>query len=288
MRKVSGETAVYGVLGWPVEHSLSPALHNAWFAAAGIDAVYVALPTRPARGDALLAAVRTLGLAGVNATAPHKVALHDAVDGLLFAARATGAVNTLVRQQDGAWWGDNTDAEGFVAAHAAWFAGRWEATDVTVIGAGGAAAAVAVGTLMAGARTVRVAARRPEAAEALAARLAAVGDVAPIDLNARAVAQAALVVIATGRGGETVGTGWSAALRPGAVVADLNYWHAGPGLRAEAEVLGHPVTDGSGMLLHQAAAAFSRWTGRAPDLASGRAILDAHLAARFGYRRQEG
>jgi shikimate dehydrogenase len=295
MSAIGGQTAVYAVLGWPVAHSLSPALHNRWFIEAGIDAVYVALPTRPTRGRALLDALQTLGIAGANLTAPHKTDRLDTVDHATPAARATGAVNTLV-PRDGGWVGDNTDAQGFVDAHAALFGDRWAQTDVVVLGAGGAAAAVAAGVVTAGARSVCVAARRAEAAEALVGRLRAhrvalgspEADVRVAAWEADAVRGAALVVVATGHGGEAVGVAWADHLAPGTVVADLNYWHDGPSLRSAAAALGHPVTDGSGMLLHQAAAAFALWTGCAPALSLGREILDAHLAARFGYRPREG
>ena len=295
MSGIGGQTAVYALLGWPVGHSLSPALHNRWFAEAGLDAVYVALPTAPNDGLALLDAVRALGLAGVNLTAPHKTSLFAAVEALTPAARATGAVNTLCHR-DGRWWGDNTDAQGFVDAHARQLAGRWSETDVAILGAGGAAAAVAAGVLSAGARSIRVAARRPAAAQAVAERLlagrAALGrpevSIGVRSWGPEALAGAGLVVVATGHGGEEVGAAWGEVLAPGALVADLNYWHTGPGLRATAATLGHPVTEGSGMLLHQAAAAFEAWTGVRPALSVGRAILDAHLAARFGYRREEG
>ena len=115
---IYGTTRLVGLLGWPVSHSVSPLMHNAAFAALGLDWRYVPLPVDPQRPDAVRRAVQglaALGMAGANVTVPHKQAVMPYVHRLLPAAQAIGAVNTLIVEADGSLTGDNTDAAGFVA-----------------------------------------------------------------------------------------------------------------------------------------------------------------------------
>jgi shikimate dehydrogenase len=234
---ITGNTRVFAVIGAPVAHSLSPALHNAWFAAHGIDAVYVALRVPP--GTDLGALVRGAGIAGFNATAPHKAAALAAADALTEVARATGAVNTLFRA-DGRWIGDNTDVEGFEHALGGPPAGR-----AVVLGSGGAARAVAHALRRMGTADVAIVPR---------------ADFGPATLAA--AAQAALVVNCAAGAAAPALREWTA----GAEIDpsrwfDLNYWD--------------PVLPGTGeggrrMLVFQAAVAFRHFTGiavRGPELA---------------------
>jgi shikimate dehydrogenase len=110
--KIHGGTRTVGIIGWPVRHSLSPAIHNAAFAALGLDWVYVPLPVAPGEAGGALAALRTLRFAGANVTMPHKTDIADAVDSLTDDARRLRAVNTLVIDDD-AVAGHNTDTPGF-------------------------------------------------------------------------------------------------------------------------------------------------------------------------------
>ena len=162
-----GHTRVVGVIGDPVAHSLSPTLHNAAFAALGLDWVYVAFPVPRGRGADAVAAVPALGLAGFNVTMPHKEDVASACDELTPDAAALASVNTVVARPDGRTLGDSTDGPGFLdalAGDAIAVGGR----PVLVLGAGGAARAVVLALGRAGA-DVTVAARRPDAAEAAAA-----------------------------------------------------------------------------------------------------------------------
>ncbi len=112
---IRGATRLVGLIGWPVSHSLSPRLHNAAYAALGLDWAYVPLPTRPDRvGDAVRGLV-ALGFAGANVTVPHKEAVIPFLDELSPTARAIGAVNTIVVREDGLLFGDSTDGAGFMA-----------------------------------------------------------------------------------------------------------------------------------------------------------------------------
>lgn len=273
---ITGSTRVAAVIGSPVHHSLSPALHNAAFHQLGIDWVYVALHV--AHGDAQRAidAMRALGLGGLSVTMPHKEAVADAVDVLDPAAAALRSVNTVVPQADGTLKGYSTDGAGFVASLAAEgvpVAGR----TVCLLGGGGAARAIADALGRHGAAAVWVVNRTASSAEDTAALAAGVGRVG----TARHITDADIVVNAT-----SVGMGSDAlpceagALRAGQVVADIVYHPRQTALlRAAAEAGARPV-DGLGMLVHQAALQQRLWHGLTPDVAVMTAAAERELAAR--------
>jgi shikimate dehydrogenase len=158
---------VYGLLGFPLGHTLSPLIHGAALRATGQPGAYVALPVPPERLGEAIAGVRAFRFPGLNVTIPHKVAIIPYLDGLTDRATAIGAVNTLFWDGD-RLLGDNTDFEGFAASLPAGCPGGREAL---VLGAGGAARAVAIALREAGASAVHVAARQPAAARALRAEL---------------------------------------------------------------------------------------------------------------------
>ena len=106
---ISGQTTLVGVIGWPVEHSLSPAMHNAAFAELGLDWVYVPLPVYPDHLGEAIRGLRALGFAGANVTVPHKRAVLNHLDEVSYTAQIIGAVNTIY-VRDGLLYGDNTDA----------------------------------------------------------------------------------------------------------------------------------------------------------------------------------
>jgi shikimate dehydrogenase len=167
---VTGSTRLAGVIGDPVRHSLSPVLHNAAFAALGLDWVYVALPVQAGAGAAAVAAMATLGIDGLNVTMPHKGAAAAAVDHRSPVAERLASVNTVTRSTRGLQ-GDSTDGEGFVRSLRTDEGFDPSGRRCLVVGAGGAARAVVLALADAGAAEVVVAARRPEAA-AQAAELA--------------------------------------------------------------------------------------------------------------------
>jgi shikimate dehydrogenase len=272
---ISGHSRVVGVIGDPVGHSLSPALHNAAFAACGLDWVYVALPVPRGRGGAAVVAARDLGLAGFNVTMPHKADVAAACHQLTPDAAALASVNTVVIRPDGTALGATTDGEGFLAALAGdgiGVAGR----RVLVLGAGGAARAVVLALGRAGA-AVTVAARRMEMARAAAAL--APGARALGLADAAGSAEAADVVInATplGMGGE------HPPLDPGRLgarhtVVDLIYHPAETPLLAAARVAGARTQNGLPMLVHQAALSFRLWTGVEAPVEVMRAAAEAAL-----------
>jgi shikimate dehydrogenase len=256
---ISGQTTVAAVIGDPVRHSLSPALHNAAFAAADLDWTFVALPVVAGSGAAAVDAMKTLGIGGMSVTMPHKDAVAAAADEVSDAVAALGAANCLVPMSDGRIRAENTDGAGFLAGlrdDAGFDVG---AKRVAILGAGGAARAVIHSCAAAGAAAVTVVNRsvaKAEIAVALAGDVGRVGNVAD-------VATADLVINATsvGMGDDRSMPCDPALLHGGQVVVDLVYnpletaWLAA--LRS-AEIEAH---NGLSMLVHQAAIAFTHWTG---------------------------
>jgi shikimate dehydrogenase len=271
------------VIGDPVRHSLSPAIHNAGFRAVGLDWTYLAFDVPAGGGAGAVAAMRALGIDGLSVTMPQKGEVAAAVDRLSPAAEALGAVNTVVR--DGSVLvGENTDGEGFLNALR-----LDEGVDVAgmrclVIGAGGAARAVIRSLAQAGVAEIVVAARRPEAAAEAAVLAPGVGRTGSTD----AADAADLVVNATPVGmGEVVELGAAlpvdaTRLGPGQVVVDLIYHPLVTPLVAAARQQGAVAVNGVGMLLHQAAIAFRLWTGEDAPLEAMSAAVLAELAKRAG------
>ncbi len=285
---LSAKTTLVGLIGWPVGHSVSPAMHNAAFAALGLDWRYVPLPVDPALPGAVGDAVRgmrAMGMSGINVTVPHKQAVLPFLDRIEPAAQAMRAVNTVIVQPDGSLAGDNTDAPGFVAdlrAHGVEPAGR----RVLVLGAGGSARAIVYGLAEAGAAQITVANRSAERAAALLAdlrpflgstRLAVVA----LPDGVAGAADADLIVNCTSLGmtprADT--TPWPAGLsfRPGQAVYDLVYNPADTLLLRQARADGAHVIGGLGMLIWQGALAFRHWTGQMPPVDVMRAAAEAHL-----------
>ena len=262
------------MIGDPVRHSLSPAIHNAAFAATGLDWLYVAFPVPAGRGADAVAAMRTLGIDGLSVTMPHKAAVAGAVDALTGPAEALGVANCLFRDGDRVL-GDSTDGDGFVAAYRARFGTDLAGSRVLVLGAGGAAASIVEAVGRAGAARIEVANRTVERAErvaALAPQAVAGPPPQPDQVRAADVVVNATAVGMTGGpepgGLPAPGDGF----RPGQRVIDIVYQPRRTPLLVAAEQGGAEVDDGVGMLVHQAALAFQRWTGVA-------APIDAMAAA---------
>lgn len=271
---VGGATRVAAVIGDPVAHSLSPAIHNAAFAATGFDGVFVALPVRPRDLGAAVAGARALDLLGLSVTMPHKATVVPYLDDVGHDAAALGAVNCIVREGDGLL-GANTDGPGFVDALTA-ASVDLVGTRVLVLGAGGAARAVIGALVGAGVAEVGVVNRSRERAEAAlllggrAVRVADAADAPDYDLvvNATSVGMGAAPEAAVLPLDPSL-------LREGHVVVDLVYEPVETGLLAAARASGARTVDGVGMLVHQAARAFTLWTGLdAPVEDMGRAARE--------------
>jgi len=275
---------VAGVIGSPIGHSLSPTIFNAAFAECGLDWTYVAFPVPEGQAGAALAGMRAFRLGGLSVTMPHKAAVAAGVDALAPDALALGAVNCVVPHRlptgEVQLLGENTDGPGFLAALAE-DGVIVRGARVAVLGAGGAARAVVRALAGAGAADVLVLNRTAERAAAAAALAGPVGRVGlPVD-----VLSADLVVNATSVGMAGTPAGGQVPLDPGLlgpshVVVDLVYEPAQTPFLQAAEAQGSWVVGGLGMLVHQAALAFGRWTGVQAPVATMRAAAEAGLAAR--------
>jgi shikimate dehydrogenase len=268
------------LLGYPLGHSVSPAMHNAALRAVGLaDWEYLPLEAPASELPAIVAHLRASDFAGANVTVPHKSAIIPMLDGVTPVAHAIGAVNTLVRQ-DGRLLGHNTDAAGLLADLYACQV-RLERQVALVLGAGGAARAVVAALAGVGAR-VRVVARRREAAEALCS-VAAVEIHAWSPLGFLAASDGcALVVNATslGMAPSIDASPWLAGtpFPPGAFVYDLVYNPPETRLVQQARAAGLPASTGLGMLVEQGALAFELWTGHTAPRALMRRAAEARLS----------
>lgn len=273
---ITGTTRLAAVIGSPVRHSLSPALHNAAFRAGGLDWRFVAFDVAEGSANGALAAMRSLGIGGYAVTMPHKAAVAAAVDEIDPAAAALDSVNTVVLRDDGSTFGASTDGAGFVDSLGA--AGVVvEGVKAVVLGGGGAARAIVEALARAGAHTVTVVNRTRSAAEAMLR----FGDSVAVGEH-ESIADARLLVNAT-----SVGMGSDDSpvdrrlLRPDLTVADIVYHPLETRLLRDAAAVGAATIDGLGMLVHQAVRQQELWTGVRPDPAVLRRAAEAELAVRL-------
>lgn len=273
-RHLTGAAKLAGVMGWPIEHSRSPRLHGHWLQQYGIDGAYVPLAVSPQHLEQALRALPALGFQGTNLTIPHKEAALQIVDEVSETARRIGAVNTVVVLADGRLRGDNTDGFGFMANLRAAEPG-WRAADgpAVVLGAGGAARAVTVALIEAGAPVIRLVNRTKERAERLAADLRPMAPGIGIDIvswedRADALDGARLLANTTSLGmdGQPPLAIALDRLADTALVTDIVYAPLETELLAAVRRRGHPVVDGLGMLLHQGRPGFSAWFGVDPTV----------------------
>lgn len=271
---ITGAARVAGLAGWPVDHSLSPVIHNAWLAEARADGVYVPLPTRDEAGfEALVRAGRGGALAGLNVTAPFKELAFALADEASGRARRVGSANILVFE-DGRVRADSSDGEGLMRA----LTEQAPALDVSgrtvaILGAGGAARAGAGALAEAGAR-VRLVNRTRERAERLAADLGeGVAAAGPEVLD-----EAALIINALSARPEID----LARLRGDAVVMDMTYRPVETAFLSAARARGLTTVDGLGMLIGQADASFEALFRRSPPPLDLRALLTTHLEGAAG------
>ena len=267
--QIDGATRLVGLMGWPISHSHSPAMHNAAFAALGLPWAYVPLPVQPGHAGDAVRGLAALGFAGANVTMPHKAAVMPHLHELTTAAQTVGAVNTIIVREDGTLLGDTTDGYGFMAdlaEHGVALNGP-----ALVIGAGGAARSVTYALAEAG-MAVAVCGLEIDQAHHLcqvttralslpAGRLSA--HPYPHALPELAPA-ARLIVNATSLGmheGDPAPWDPSVPFRPDQVVYDLVY-HRPTAFLARAAADGAQTTDGLGMLVHQGGRSFELWTGR--------------------------
>lgn len=288
---ITAHTALVGVLGDPVRHSLSPVMHNAALTELGLDWVYLALPTPRGQLDAVTEGLAAIGCRGLSVTIPHKQAVAGLCRQLTPLAERVGAVNTLVPLEGGGWLGTNTDVEGFLAPLRG---GEWQGKRAVVLGCGGSARAVVAALVELGCGEIRLAGRRPETLRAFEAACQVwapqLKTVDWSDLDSQ-LATAALVVNCTpvgmASGADQTGSRQSPLgpeqfdqLPTTATVYDLIYVPRPTALLTAATARGCRTIDGLEMLVQQGAAALRLWSGIAEvPVTAMRAAAEAALAS---------
>lgn len=259
---ISGRTAVTGIIGWPVDHSLSPIMHNAAYDALSLDYCYVPFPVRPENLADAANAIRALSIKGVNVTIPHKERIMAYLDEIDTDATRIGAVNTIVNRE-GRLVGFNTDGRGFLQS-----LGERDidpsGKDILIIGAGGAARAVGF-ALVAAANSVSFTGRTRERVEKLVGDLRNLKSSVFTHDETRDLSSYQIIINATPLGlhpDDPLPLDPST-LSEGQIVCDLIYRRTR--LIEEASERGCVVLDGLGMLLWQGVFAFELWTGVKPD-----------------------
>ena len=284
--KVTGQTRLAGIIGHPIAHTLSPAMHNAAFAEMGMDWCYLPFDVRPQELGAALAGLGALGCQGLNVTIPHKQAVVQYMSRLSSEARLIGAVNAIEFRGKRPI-GHNTDGRGFVHAFEDEWGEKLTGKRVLLLGAGGAAAAVAVQLLIEGVdhltlanRTVKKAQRLVESCRRRFARKRVTALPLRADRLAPIVREVQIIINATSLGmrSEDRSPIPAGLLRPDLTVCDLVYKPPMTPLLREAQSVGARTINGVGMLLWQGALAFEIWTGKKPPVDAMRRALQKALS----------
>lgn len=267
--RISPATRIFAVLGHPVAHSLSPAMHNPVLEAMGLNAVYLAFDVPPEELMDTLHRFARLGIAGVNLTIPLKEVAFRNLSELSDTARLSGSVNTVAFAQDGRMEGHSTDGYGLCRALAEAFGTGFQDRGVLVLGCGGAGRAAALQAASEGAAGIALANRSPERANALADELRSRFPGVPVEVCAHwppppdQSARADLILQSTSMGmkaEDDLGMSKSH-FRPDQCVLDMTYVHRETGLMRAAASGGARVVNGLGMLLHQGVRSLEIWTG---------------------------
>ncbi len=278
---LSGKSKVYGLLGDPIAHSLSPLMQNHALQSHNIDAVYVPFHVFPDDLPKAVEGLRALQVAGVNVTIPHKEAILPLLDHLDPAAELIGAANTIVNN-DGILSGYNTDATGFMRSVQEELNFRPGHSDVVILGAGGACRAVAVALSYAGVMSITVANRHPERAQKLISSLAphfpgvrfsACGYTDDLFFENLSAAQLIVNTTSVGLHGEEIKFLPLEHIKGSALIYDMIYSLSETPLIKSARLLNLHSADGLGMLAAQGEDAFSLWTGVSPGAGFMRKFL---------------
>jgi len=274
MHPINTHTKLFGVIGHPVTHSLGPAMHNLALSATGINGIYLAFDVTDI--PSAIAGIRALSIAGISVTVPHKTTVMPYLDAIDETAAAIGAVNTITNTNN-TLTGHNTDAHGAVTALEEQ-TGSLKNKAITILGAGGAARAVAYGAAQKGA-TITIANRSRSKGEKLAA-----------DLNARFCELSDIQSVSYDILINTTPVGMHPntdeipispdALKPGTTVMDIIYNPLQTRLLQEARKRGCETIDGVPMFIHQGARQFTLWTGREPPVDKMRELVYNELRVR--------
>lgn len=264
--RITGKAKVAGVIGWPVTHTLSPALHNYWLNQYAIDGIYIPLSVNPDQLADVIRALPLMGLSGVSLTLPHKELVLPMLDSVDKKATIIGAVNQVIVTSEGKLHGTNTDAYGFIENLRPHLSAKNKAV---VLGAGGASKAVVYALQQEGFKEIHITNRSLNKAKALAASFPEASP-ANWDDRAKLLEGADLLVNATslGMSGKDPLDIDLAALPKTALVTDIVYAPLATPLLSAAAARGNKTVDGLGMLLHQGVPAFEAWFGTRPEVTS--------------------
>ncbi|CAI7995123.1 Shikimate dehydrogenase (NADP(+)) [Geodia barretti] len=271
--QITGQTKIVGIIGAPIEHSRSPQIHNAAIAALGLDYVYVPFHVQPDNLGAAIEGFKAANVVGINVTIPHKQNVITYLDEISREATLIGAVNTLIFK-DGAISGENTDAPGFLQAMQEEGLDVPEGGTAVVIGAGGSARAIVVALALAGVQTICITNRTVSRAVALATDLSGKTGLDDPKLS-NAVGTSQLIVNTASTSMDVsypllIDPEW---LEPQSIVYDIVYTPPETRLLRAAAEKGCHTIGGLGMLVHQGAIAFEKWTGVNPPVESMRQAL---------------
>ena len=270
-----------GVMGMPIHQSRSPILHNYWLGKYGIKGAYGHFPVELKNLDAAIRGLSALGFAGCNITLPHKVHAMKMMDHIDPLAQRMGAINCIVVQEDGALHGFNHDGYGYIQsvkdAKPDW---RADEGPILVLGAGGAARAIVISLVDAGAKEIRLVNRTPAKAQELAAGVESVVKVFDWSERNECMRGAAMLINITNQGmyGQPPLEVQLDALPLTALVSDAVYIPLETPLLQKARLRGNSTVNGLGMLINQARPAFRLWFGVMPEITEE---LNAAVLASF-------
>lgn len=275
--RIDAKTKVFGLLGNPVGHSMSPFMHNIFLEQCGINGAYMAFAVEKENIGAAVRGMHALGIQGANVTIPHKEAVIPYLCGMSKAAQACGAVNTLIYTPEG-YYGDNTDGAGLLAALEAKNGWKAKGQNILILGAGGGAKGVSVAMALQGAAKIGIANRTAEKAELLAKQIAELSDtrtdvISMQELQKPEVYQEYSTIVNTTSLGmapkvDDMVPVCIDALQPHHLVVDLIYNPLETKLLRLAREQGAQTASGLGMFIYQGVLAFEKWNGVRPDTAS--------------------
>lgn len=269
----------FAVIGDPIAHSKSPAMHNAWFEEMNIDATYIPIHVLPNQLEQAVQSLRTLGASGWNVTIPHKTAIIPFLDDLDELAQKMGAVNTVVRQEDGTLKGYNTDGVGFVRSLEEAVGTKHKDRAVLIIGAGGAARGIAFAMQKYGYQHITIANRTVANAQSIVGEMGS-GQAISLEQAEQTLDQFGLFVQTTPAGlvnGEFSLPFELKKMSAGAIAADIVYNPLMTPFLLAAKEQGAVIVNGLGMFVHQGAIAFEYWLKQSPNTNSMIATLTAQL-----------
>jgi shikimate dehydrogenase len=286
MQLITGTTKLLGVIGDPIEHSLSPVMHNAAIAHLGVDYVYLPFPVKTADLGVAIGGFNAIGLQGFSVTIPHKQAILSVLSEVSAVAKVVGAVNTVWRTDSG-WSGTNTDVEGFIAPLEA-YNRNWSQTTPLILGHGGAARAVVVGLTQLGCTEIHIVGRDVQKLSQF--QQSWINAPLPITINVHRweqlpelISQADLVVNTTPVGmypnvdQSPIDAAAMQKLKEGAIAYDLIYTPNPTQFLQQAQQQGAITIDGLEMLVQQGAAALKIWLEQTPPVDIMRQSLRQHL-----------